>query len=149
MSSPLSYLIYNPNAEQNGSCSCYRFRNLVRGTRRGSGQGSFRGGRMSKKHFVSYPITPWSPMDRFLQGLTDDGSIPYSTIIQTLSEATANFANLYSKGNAKCRLLTDLLHRPITNLDDFGCPSRESFVPGGCRLQPAMSQTSRQELRSA
>ena len=65
----------------------------------------------------------------------DDGSIPYSTIIQNLSEATANFANLYSKGNTKCRLLTDLLDRPITNLDDFGCPSRESFVPGaGCSL---------------
>jgi len=65
----------------------------------------------------------------------DDGSIPYSTIIQTLSEATENFANLYSKGHAKCWLLTDLLDRPITNLDYFGCPSRESFVPGaGCSL---------------
>jgi len=30
----------------------------------------------------------------------DNGSIPYSTIIQTLSEATANFANLYSKAHA-------------------------------------------------
>jgi len=65
----------------------------------------------------------------------DDGAIPYSTIVQTLSEATANFANLFSKGVAKCRLLTDLLGRPITNLDDFGCPSRESYVPGaGCSM---------------
>jgi hypothetical protein len=65
----------------------------------------------------------------------DDGSIPYSTIIQTLSEATANFADLNSKGHAKCRLLTDLLDRPITNLYDFGCLSRESFVTGaGCSL---------------
>jgi len=61
--------------------------------------------------------------------------LTYSTIILTLSEATANFANLYSKGHAKCWLLTDLLDRPITNLDDFGCPSRKSFVPGaGCSL---------------
>ena len=50
----------------------------------------------------------------------DDGSIPYSTIVQTLNEATANFANLYFKCHANCRLLTDLLGRPITNLDDFG-----------------------------
>jgi len=55
--------------------------------------------------------------------------------MQTVSEATANFAILYSKGNAKCRLLTDFLDRPTNNLDDFGCSSRERFVPGaGCSL---------------
>jgi len=37
-----SYLIYNLNADRNGSC--YRLRILIRGTRRGSAQGSFRGG---------------------------------------------------------------------------------------------------------
>jgi hypothetical protein len=52
----------------------------------------------------------------------DDSSILYSTIIQTPSEATADFANLYCKSNVKCRLRTDLLDNPITNLDDFGCP---------------------------
>jgi len=61
-------------------------------------------------------------MVQFLQELIwDDGSIPYSTIIQTLSEAAANFTNVYCKGNAKCRLLTNLLDRPITNVDDFDC----------------------------
>jgi hypothetical protein len=65
----------------------------------------------------------------------NDGSILYSSIIHTLRKATANLANLYYKGIAKCRLLTDLLDRPITNLHDFGCHPRESFVPGaGCIL---------------
>jgi hypothetical protein len=65
----------------------------------------------------------------------DEGSISCSTKIQTLNEAMAKFANLYTKVNAKCWLLTEFLDRPITNLDDFGCPSRESFAPGaGCSL---------------
>jgi hypothetical protein len=65
----------------------------------------------------------------------NDGSILYSTIIQTLSEATAIFANLYCKGIAKYRLLTDFFDHPVTNLENYGCLLRESFVPGaGCSL---------------
>jgi len=59
----------------------------------------------------------------------DDDSIPYSTIIQTLSEATENFTNQYTKGHAKCRLLTDLLDRPITNLDDLAAPHAKASYP--------------------
>jgi hypothetical protein len=37
-------------------------------------------------------------------GLTwDDGVIPYSSLVQTLQETTANFSHLYSKGDARCR----------------------------------------------
>ena len=60
---PLSYLIYNPNVEQNGSCSCYRFINLVWGTRRRNDQGRFRGGRICPRN-ISFPTpihqgAPW------------------------------------------------------------------------------------------
>jgi hypothetical protein len=64
---------------------------------------------------------------------TNDGSILYSSLIRTLSESTLQIYTV--KTLTKCRLLTDLLDRPIINLDDFGCPPSESFVPGaGCSL---------------
>jgi len=57
----------------------------------------------------------------------DDGIIAYSSLFQTLTEATANFAHLYAKGTAKCQFLTSLLGRTVQNLDTFGCHSRKSF----------------------
>ena len=61
-------------------------------------------------------------------GLTwDDGLIPYLSLFQSLTEATTNFAHLYAKGDDKCAYLTNLLGRPVQNLDSFGCPSRKEF----------------------
>ena len=86
----------------------------------------------SGSHWLAIRLEPRSSTAFYFEWIQVD---PYSMIIQTLSEATAIFSNLYSKGHAKCWLLTYLLYRPITNLDDFGCPSRESFVPGArCSL---------------
>jgi hypothetical protein len=46
----------------------------------------------------------------------DVGVIPYSSLFQTLAEATANFAHLYSKDDAKCKYLSAILGRPVQNL---------------------------------
>jgi len=65
----------------------------------------------------------------------DDGGIAYSSLFQTLAEATANFAHLYAKGTAKCKFLSDILGRPVQNLDSFGCPLRKEFkITTGCSL---------------
>jgi hypothetical protein len=57
----------------------------------------------------------------------EDGVILYSSLFQTLTEATANFAHLYSKGDAKYAYLSGLLGRNVQNLDSFGCPPRKKF----------------------
>ena len=44
-----------------------------------------------------------------------------------MSEAVAGFAHLYSYGIAKCKFLSELLWRPIPNLQDFNCPQPKSF----------------------
>jgi hypothetical protein len=75
-------------------------------------------------------LTPYSmnPHASPTSGLTwDDGVIPYSSLVQTLQEATTNFPLLYSKGDAKCRNLSTLLGRSVQNLDLFGCPERSEF----------------------
>jgi hypothetical protein len=63
------------------------------------------------------------------------GIIAYSSLFQTLTEATTNFAYLYAKGTVKGKFLSNLLGRSVQNLDSFGCPSRKSFrMTTGCRL---------------
>jgi hypothetical protein len=57
----------------------------------------------------------------------DDGIIAYSSLFQTLTEATTNFAHLYAKGTAKCKFLSKRLGRTVQNLDSVACPSRKSF----------------------
>jgi len=45
-------------------------------------------------------------------GITwDVGIIAYSSLFQTLTEATATFAHLYTKGTAKSKFLANLLGR--------------------------------------
>jgi hypothetical protein len=65
----------------------------------------------------------------------NDGIIPYSSIFQTLAEATSNIAHLYAKGDDKCAYLSSLLGRSVQNLDPFGCPKRKDFrMTTGCSL---------------
>ena len=65
----------------------------------------------------------------------DDGSTAYSSLFQTLAEATANFAHLYAKGTAKCKFVSNVLGRSVQNLDTFGCPECKSFrMTPGCSL---------------
>jgi hypothetical protein len=73
----------------------------------------------------SYTMNPHSSRASGLKW--DDGIIPYSSLFQTLTEATANFAYLYSKGDAKCEFLSAILRRSVQNLDSFGCPDRSVF----------------------
>jgi hypothetical protein len=56
-----------------------------------------------------------------------DGIIAFSSLFQSLTEATANFAHLYGNGTAKCKFLSNLLGRVFKNFGAFGCPSRKSF----------------------
>jgi hypothetical protein len=65
----------------------------------------------------------------------DDGIIPYSSLFQTLAEATTNFAHLYSKGDAKCKYPSAILGISVQNLDSFGCPDRSQFrMTNGCSM---------------
>lgn len=66
----------------------------------------------------------------------DDGNIPYSSIGKTVSEATANFLNLYSKDTGKCKTLSSLIHRSVQDLDAFNCPERSSFRMTTCCSLP-------------
>jgi hypothetical protein len=69
-------------------------------------------------------------------GLTwDDGVIPYSSLVQSLTETIANFAHLYLKGDVKCKKLSTILERSVQNLDSFGCPEGSEFrMAKGCRM---------------
>ena len=57
----------------------------------------------------------------------DDGHIPYNELSTVLSEAVAGFAHLYVYGVSKCVLLSQMLGRPVHNLDDWWCPSPRNF----------------------
>jgi len=90
---------------------------------------------MSTKNFVFYPNTI-DPHSSDRNGICwDDGIIAYSSLFQTLAEATANFAHLYAKVTAKCKFLSNVLGRTVQNLDTFSCPERTSFrMTTGCSL---------------
>jgi len=57
----------------------------------------------------------------------ENGHIAYHNLYMVVSEAVAGFAHLYCYGVTKCKFLTDLLGRPILNLQDFKCPQSTSF----------------------
>jgi len=52
----------------------------------------------------------------------------YHELYTVASEAVAGFANLYAYGVSKCKFLTELLGRPILNLQDFNYPLPISFI---------------------
>ena len=58
-----------------------------------------------------------------------DGHIAYHKLSTVVKEAVAGFAHVYSFGITKCRLLSELLERPILDLEDFKCPPPKSFKP--------------------
>jgi len=64
----------------------------------------------------------------FRNGLKwDDGRIPYNQLSAVLNEAVAGFAHLYGYGDSKCILISQLLVRPVYNLEDFNFPSLRYF----------------------
>ena len=59
----------------------------------------------------------------------DDGHFPYNQLSPVLNEVVAGFAHLYAYGDSKCTLISQLLSRPVHNLEDFYCPSSRYFRP--------------------
>jgi hypothetical protein len=59
----------------------------------------------------------------------DDGHIPYNQFSSVLNESVAGFAYLYAYGDSKCTLISQLLCRPVYNLEDFNCLSPRYFRP--------------------
>ena len=60
----------------------------------------------------------------------DDSHIPYRQLETVLSEAVACYAHLYIYGALKCKFLSELLGRPVLNLEDFGCPEPSDLKTG-------------------
>ena len=52
----------------------------------------------------------------------EDGHIAYHELYTFASESVAGFDHLYAYVISKCKLLTQLLGRPILNLQDFNFP---------------------------
>ena len=77
-------------------------------------------------HFQSpYAMRPHGDQENGLNW--DDGHIAYNQLSTVLSEAVAGFAHIYGYGESKCRLLSQLLARPVHNLEDLKCPSPRNF----------------------
>ena len=77
-------------------------------------------------HFKS----PYSMTSHFSHenGLNwDDAQIACHDLYIVVSEAVTLVAQLYWYGVTKCKFLSELLGRPILNLQDFNCPQPTSF----------------------
>jgi hypothetical protein len=87
----------------------------------------------SFRFLATYSMNPHASPNSGLSW--DDGIIPYSSLVQTFSEATVNLEHLYLKGNANCMNLSTILGRSVQNLDSFGCPERSEFrMIRGCTM---------------
>ena len=53
----------------------------------------------------------------------DDGHVPYNQLSSVVNETVACFAHLKVYGGSKCSLISQLLGRPVHNLEDFNYPS--------------------------
>ena len=60
----------------------------------------------------------------------DDGIVPYNLLETALDQTVARYAHLYSYGATKCQFLSDLLGRPVLNLEDFGRPIHHKLGSG-------------------
>jgi len=72
----------------------------------------------------------------------DDGHIPYTQLASVLSEAAAGFAHLYANGASKCTFISQLLGRPVHNLEDFNCPSPRYLRPKFSCTKPCLRNPS-------
>jgi hypothetical protein len=52
----------------------------------------------------------------------DDGIVPYDQLQTAQSETVAGYGHLYSFEITKCKFLSDILSRPVINLEEFGLP---------------------------
>ena len=60
-------------------------------------------------------------------GFKKDGHIDYFEFYIVVSEAVCGFAHLYVYGVTKCKFLSELLWRPILNLQDFNSTQPSYF----------------------
>jgi len=51
-----------------------------------------------------------------------DGQLDYAKLTETIRKAVSGYAHLYAYGTAKTRFLSNLLGKPVRNLEDFKCP---------------------------
>ena len=72
-----------------------------------------------------YAIRPHGNSEKGLN--FDDGYILYNQLSSALNDAVAGFAHLYEQGDSKCTLISQLLGRPVYNLEDFNQPSHRYF----------------------
>jgi hypothetical protein len=80
-----------------------------------------------------------------------DGHIPYRQSDTVVSDAVAGIAHLYIYGASKWKFVSELLGRPIQNLEDFGFPSPNGLKPGyncglSCHRFPSKRCASRNAL---
>ena len=57
-----------------------------------------------------------------------DGHIPYLHLRTVLEEGVVRYSHLYSYGTSKCKVIFDLINRPILVLEDLKCPSPRDFT---------------------
>jgi len=69
----------------------------------------------------------------------DEGIVPYNLLETALNKTFARYSHLYSYSATKCQFLSDLLGRPILNLEDFGCPTRHKLDSGYSCVLPCHS----------
>jgi hypothetical protein len=74
-----------------------------------------------------YAIQPHGSVENGLSW--EDCHIPYRHLQTSIEEALAGFAHIYAYGVEKCRLLSDLIHSPVLNLEDFKCPLPSNLPP--------------------
>jgi hypothetical protein len=52
----------------------------------------------------------------------DEGHISYKQFCSIMNGAVAGFAHLYEYGDSNRTLISQLVGRPVHNLEDFNCP---------------------------
>ena len=74
---------------------------------------------------------------RFLHGIEwSSGTFPY-TFLETyfvLLAVRFQFATFYAKGIEKCAKISELLNRPVQNLENLNCPKIEELTAGNTSL---------------
>jgi len=83
----------------------------------------------------TYPMNPHGSEENGLNW--DDWIDPYNLLETALDETVARYAHLYRYGATKCLFLSDLLGRPVLNLEDIGCPTCHKLGSGySCSTMP-------------
>jgi hypothetical protein len=58
----------------------------------------------------------------------DDGGIDYNTFIKELRNVCCGARRIFAKGRQKCAFIEKVLHKEVTDLEEFGAPTLKSFM---------------------